>query len=137
MEVQGFSDLVKEHGFLGAISIVLFFTIMFRGAKIWDWILTTIQAAAIVKEHEKTIGELKSLIDTQKHEFSDLLSTERGKYEGEIRALRMQLEALNETIREQTAAIAKLEERNKRYEDLMSRKIATPRAKRDRNANND
>ena len=87
--MEQFLDLVNKHGFSTAIIAALAFGFIVNYKKITGWIVATIQAAAIVRNHEETIQELKE----------------------EIAVLRAKLEEYNSILMKQTETIARLEER--------------------------
>jgi len=78
-------ELVKDYG----VSTVIFFGLIVLGYFKRDWLMSTLQAAAIVRQHEETIAELRK----------------------EIQELREKLEDYNKLLLAQTATIARLEER--------------------------
>jgi hypothetical protein len=78
-------ELVKDYG----VSTVIFFGLIVLGYFKRDWLMSTLQAAAIVRQHEETIAELRR----------------------EIQELREKLEEYNNLLLQQTATIARLEER--------------------------
>jgi len=87
--MEQFLDLVNKHGFSTVIIAALAFGFIVNYKKITGWIVATIQAAAIVRNHEETIQELKE----------------------EIAVLRAKLEEYNSILMKQTETIARLEER--------------------------
>ena len=87
--MEQFLDLINKHGFLTVIIAALAFGIALNYKKITGWIVATIQAAAIVRNHEETIQELKE----------------------EIAILRAKLEEYNAILIKQSETIARLEER--------------------------
>lgn len=84
-----FLELIGKHGFSTVIIATLAFGIALNYKKITGWIVATIQAAAIVRNHEETIQELKE----------------------EIAVLRAKLEEYNTILIKQSETIARLEER--------------------------
>jgi len=84
-----FLELIGKHGFSTVIIAALAFGIALNYKKITGWIVATIQAAAIVRNHEETIQELKE----------------------EIAILRAKLEEYNAILIKQSETIARLEER--------------------------
>lgn len=84
-----FLELIGKHGFSTVIIAALAFGIALNYKKITGWIVATIQAAAIVRNHEETIQELKE----------------------EIAVLRAKLEEYNTILIKQSETIARLEER--------------------------
>ena len=87
--MEQFLDLINKHGFSTVIIAALAFGFIVNYKKITGWIVATIQAAAIVRNHEETIQELKE----------------------EIAVLRQKLEEYNTILLKQTETIARLEER--------------------------
>jgi hypothetical protein len=87
--MEQFLDLINKHGFSTVIVAALAFGFIVNYKKITGWIVATIQAAAIVRNHEATIQELKE----------------------EIAVLRQKLEEYNDILMKQTETIARLEER--------------------------
>lgn len=87
--MEQFLKLISKHGFSTVIIAALAFGIALNYKKITGWIVATIQAAAIVRNHEETIQELKE----------------------EIAVLRAKLEEYNSILMKQTETIARLEER--------------------------
>ena len=87
--MEQFLDLINKHGFSTVIIAALAFGFIVNYKKITGWIVATIQAAAIVRNHEETIQELKE----------------------EIAVLRQKLEEYNTILMKQTETIARLEER--------------------------
>jgi hypothetical protein len=87
--MEQFLDLINKHGFLTVIIAALAFAVALNYKKITGWIVATIQAAAIVRNHEETIQELKE----------------------EIAILRAKLEEYNAILIKQSETIARLEER--------------------------
>ena len=87
--MEQFLDLVNKHGLSTVIIAALAFGFIVNYKKITGWIVATIQAAAIVRNHEETIQELKE----------------------EIAVLRAKLEEYNSILMKQTETIARLEER--------------------------
>ena len=87
--MEQFLDLANKHGFSTVIIAALAFGFIVNYKKITGWIVATIQAAAIVRNHEETIQELKE----------------------EIAVLRAKLEEYNSILMKQTETIARLEER--------------------------
>ena len=87
--MEQFLDLINKHGFSTVIIAALAFGIALNYKKITGWIVATIQAAAIVRNHEATIQELKE----------------------EIAVLRAKLEEYNDILIKQSETIARLEER--------------------------
>ena len=87
--MEQFLDLINKHGFSTVIVAALAFGFIVNYKKITGWIVATIQAAAIVRNHEATIQELKE----------------------EIAVLRQKLEEYNTILMKQTETIARLEER--------------------------
>jgi hypothetical protein len=84
-----FLELISKHGFSTVIIAALAFGFIVNYKKITGWIVATIQAAAIVRNHEETIQELKE----------------------EIAILRAKLEEYNAILIKQSETIARLEER--------------------------
>ena len=78
-------EMVQTYG----VSTVIFFGLIIFGYFKRDWLMSTLQAAAIVRQHEETIAELRR----------------------EIQELREKLEEYNNLLIQQTATIARLEER--------------------------
>jgi len=87
--MEQFLELINKHGFSTVIIAALAFGFIVNYKKITGWIVATIQAAAIVRNHEATIQELKE----------------------EIAVLRQKLEEYNTILMKQTETIARLEER--------------------------
>ena len=87
--MEQFLELISKHGFSTVIIAALAFGIALNYKKITGWIVATIQAAAIVRNHEETIQELKE----------------------EIAILRAKLEEYNTILIKQSETIARLEER--------------------------
>jgi len=87
--MEQFLELTNKHGFSTVIIAALLFGFIVNYKKITGWIVATIQAAAIVRNHEATIQELKE----------------------EIAVLRQKLEEYNDILMKQTETIARLEER--------------------------
>ena len=82
-------ELISKHGFSTVIIAALAFGFALNYKKITGWIVATIQAAAIVRNPEATIQELKE----------------------EIAVLRAKLEEYNDILIKQSETIARLEER--------------------------
>jgi len=87
--MEQFLDLINKHGFSTVIIAALSFGFIVNYKKITGWIVATIQAAAIVRNNEETIQELKE----------------------EIAILRAKLEEYNLILVKQSETIARLEER--------------------------
>jgi hypothetical protein len=87
--MEQFLELISKHGFSTVLIAALAFGIALNYKKITGWIVATIQAAAIVRNHEATIQELKE----------------------EIAILRAKLEEYNTILIKQSETIARLEER--------------------------
>lgn len=87
--MEQFLELISNHGFSTVTISAMAFGIALNYKKITSWILATIQAAAIVRNHEATIQELKE----------------------EIAVLRAKLEEYNDILIKQSETIARLEER--------------------------
>lgn len=82
-------NLITEHGFTSVLLAGIFGVLAYNYKEIINWMLATIQAAAIVKNHEATIQELKL----------------------EIESLRQKLEEYNKILIDQSETIGRLEER--------------------------
>lgn len=85
-------DVIKmfsQYGITSVILAALLIAIGYNYKSIINWLLATIQAAAIVKSDEETIQELKR----------------------EIESLRQKLEEYNVLLMRQSETIARLEER--------------------------
>ena len=87
--MENFLELTNEYGVFTVIISALAFGFIVNYKKITGWIVATIQAAAIVRNHEETIQELKE----------------------EIAILRAKLEEYNSILIKQSETIARLEER--------------------------
>tara|TARA_R110000803_G_scaffold48702_1_gene101233 strand:+ start:269 stop:586 length:318 start_codon:yes stop_codon:yes gene_type:complete len=87
--MENFLKLINQYGVSTVIISALTFAFALNYKKITNWIVATIQAAAIVRNHEETIQELKE----------------------EIAILREKLEEYNSILVKQSETIARLEER--------------------------
>ena len=108
--IEGIAKLIGEYG-LPTISLIALVVLIYKK---WDYIVTTLQAAAIVKEQQKTISALKETMDSNnaKHAF-------------QIDELNSKLEINNKLILEQSVIIATLTARLERYEEVITKKIAS------------
>lgn len=102
--------LILENGLRTVLIAAASGIIIWRHKEIINWALNTIQASAIVAAHEETIKELKASIIEM-----------RSEYEVQIKNLRDEISKQNEVITEQTATIAKLEERMRAAQDIATR----------------
>lgn len=87
--MENLLKLINQYGVSTVIISALAFAFALNYKKITNWIVATIQAAAIVRNHEETIQELKE----------------------EIAILREKLEEYNSILVTQSETIARLEER--------------------------
>jgi septal ring factor EnvC (AmiA/AmiB activator) len=87
--IEKITDLIATHGLFTVLSAVLIGVLIWKGKEIGSYIVTMLQASALVKKNEETIAELRA----------------------EIQELREKLEMYNTILTEQTATIARLEER--------------------------
>jgi septal ring factor EnvC (AmiA/AmiB activator) len=87
--IEKVTDLIATHGLFTVLSAVLVGVLIWKGKEIGSYIVTMLQASALVKKNEETIAELRA----------------------EIQELREKLEMYNTILTEQTATIARLEER--------------------------
>lgn len=81
--------MLSQYGITSVILAALLIVIGYNYKSIINWLWTTIQAAAIVRNHEQTIKELKE----------------------EVQILREKLEEYNTILTKQAEIIARLEER--------------------------
>ena len=87
--IEKITDLIATHGLFTVLSAVLIGVLIWKGKEIGSYIVTMLQASALVKKNEETIALLRA----------------------EIQELREKLETYNVLLTEQTATIARLEER--------------------------
>jgi len=87
--IEKITDLIATHGLFTVLSAVLIGVLIWKGKEIGSYIVTMLQASALVKKNEETIALLRA----------------------EIQELREKLETYNTILTEQTATIARLEER--------------------------
>lgn len=87
--IEKITDLIATHGLFTVLSAVLVGVLIWKGKEIGAYLVTTLQASALVKKNEETIALLRA----------------------EIQELREKLETYNILLTEQTATIARLEER--------------------------
>jgi septal ring factor EnvC (AmiA/AmiB activator) len=87
--IEKVTNLIATHGLFTVLSAVLIGVLIWKGKEIGSYIVTMLQASALVKKNEETIAELRA----------------------EIQELREKLETYNQLLIEQTATIARLEER--------------------------
>ena len=87
--IEKITDLIATHGLFTVLSAVLIGVLIWKGKEIGSYIVTMLQASALVKKNEETIALLRA----------------------EIQELREKLETYNALLTEQTATIARLEER--------------------------
>jgi FtsZ-binding cell division protein ZapB len=87
--IEKITDLIATHGLFTVLSAVLIGVLIWKGKEIGSYIVTMLQASALVKKNEETIALLRA----------------------EIQELREKLEMYNTILTEQTATIARLEER--------------------------
>lgn len=83
------ANMISEYGLFTVLAAILLGVLIWKGKEIGIFIVTTLQASAIVKKNEETIALLRA----------------------EIQELREKLEMYNVILTEQTATIARLEER--------------------------
>lgn len=111
--IEGILKLAEIYGWISVGVAVGAVIIYFKGKPIGNWIVSTLQAAAIVKQHEQTISELRD----------------------EIAELRKQLELYNQKLIEATSTIARLEERLDMVKDVATKRVV--RRSRGRKPNDD
>ena len=87
--IEKITDLIATHGLFTVLSAVLVGVLIWKGKEIGAYLVTMLQASALVKKNEETITLLRA----------------------EIQELREKLETYNILLTEQTATIARLEER--------------------------
>jgi len=87
--IEGVAKLISEHGIMTVLSAVALGALIWKGKTIGAFIVQTLQASAIVKKNEEIIEALKN----------------------EIEELRNKLDEMNQVLIEQSATIARLEER--------------------------
>ena len=87
--IEKITDLIAKHGLFTVLSAVLVGVLIWKGKEIGSYLVTMLQASALVKKNEETIAELRA----------------------EIQELREKLETYNQLLIQQTATIARLEER--------------------------
>jgi CII-binding regulator of phage lambda lysogenization HflD len=83
------ANMISQYGLFTVLSAVGLGLLIWKGKEIGSYIVTTLQASALVKKNEETIAQLRA----------------------EIQELREKLEMYNTILTEQTATIARLEER--------------------------
>ena len=87
--IEGVAKLISEHGIMTVLSAVALGTLIWKGKTIGAFVVQTLQASAIVKKNEEIIESFKN----------------------EIEELRKKLDEMNQVLIEQSATIARLEER--------------------------
>jgi hypothetical protein len=87
--IEGVAKLISEHGIITVLSAVALGGLIWKGKSIGAFIVQTLQASAIVKKNEEIIEGLRL----------------------EIQELRAQLDKMNAVLINQSATIARLEER--------------------------
>jgi flagellar motility protein MotE (MotC chaperone) len=87
--IEGVARLISEHGIITVLSAVALGGLIWKGKSIGAFIVQTLQASAIVKKNEEIIEGLRQ----------------------EIQELRSQLDEMNQILINQSATIARLEER--------------------------
>lgn len=87
--IEGVARLISEHGIITVLSAVALGGLIWKGKSIGAFIVQTLQASAIVKKNEEIIEGLRQ----------------------EIQELRAQLDEMNKILINQSATIARLEER--------------------------
>jgi TolA-binding protein len=87
--IEGVARLISEHGIITVLSAVALGGLIWKGKSIGAFIVQTLQASAIVKKNEEIIEGLRQ----------------------EIQELRTQLDDMNQILINQSATIARLEER--------------------------
>ena len=87
--IEGVARLISEHGIITVLSAVALGGLIWKGKSIGAFIVQTLQASAIVKKNEEIIEGLRQ----------------------EIQELRAQLDEMNQILINQSATIARLEER--------------------------
>lgn len=87
--IEGVAKLISEHGIMTVLSAVALGTLIWKGKTIGAFVVQTLQASAIVKKNEEIIESLKN----------------------EIEELRKKLDEMNQVLIDQSATIARLEER--------------------------
>ena len=87
--IEGVARLISEHGIITVLSAVALGGVIWKGKSIGAFIVQTLQASAIVKKNEEIIEGLRQ----------------------EIQELRAQLDEMNKILINQSATIARLEER--------------------------
>ena len=87
--IEGVAKLISEHGIITVLSAVALGGLIWKGKSIGAFIIQTLQASAIVKKNEEIIEGLRQ----------------------EIQELRSQLDEMNKILINQSATIARLEER--------------------------
>lgn len=87
--IEGVAKLISEHGIITVLSAVALGAFIWKGKTIGAFVVQTLQASAIVKKNEEIIESLKN----------------------EIEELRKKLDEMNQVLIEQSATIARLEER--------------------------
>lgn len=112
--IEGLLSLINIYGWLSVAAVGLVVFVYFRGNKVGNWIVSTLQASAIVQQHEQTISELRD----------------------EIAQLRQQLELYNQKLVQATDTIARLEERLDAAQAVASKHIHKRRGRPRKNDNN-
>ena len=87
--IEGVAKLISQHGIMTVLSAVALGTLIWKGKSIGSFVVQTLQASAIVKKNEEIIEGLRQ----------------------EIQELRAQLDEMNQILINQSATIARLEER--------------------------
>ena len=87
--IEGVAKLISQHGIMTVLSAVALGTLIWKGKSIGAFVVQTLQASAIVKKNEEIIEGLRQ----------------------EIQELRAQLDEMNQILINQSATIARLEER--------------------------
>ena len=87
--IEGVAKLISQHGIMTVLSAVALGTLIWKGKSIGAFVVQTLQASAIVKKNEEIIEGLRQ----------------------EIQELRSQLDEMNQILINQSATIARLEER--------------------------
>jgi flagellar motility protein MotE (MotC chaperone) len=87
--IEGVARLISEHGIITVLSAVALGGLIWKGKSIGAFVVQTLQASAIVKKNEEIIEGLRQ----------------------EIQELRAQLDEMNKILINQSATIARLEER--------------------------
>jgi cell division protein FtsB len=104
--IKGLADLIAVYGVTTIFTICVALFMWFKR----DWLISTLQAAAIVKQHEQTISELRE----------------------EIKQLREQLELYNKKLIEATDTIARLEERLDAAQNVAVKAVTKSRGRKPR-----